>query len=408
MNTPQLPENVHDLAWWLCTHLNGVRQTPKGDLWEGELPREYDFDKTVRHIDQVDATSRLAGISTPASRTIEFHPTAVGVYRDVDDLLKVAANRKTPPARFTIMEPHFTYSESKGGVDEKPDLIDNYFNAVGLWGALSMLADVPNGTELIFVESNESRLTIVCSYDAAGLLRMPSFPKFSADFCNTSMHADQKRSIIRTALIEQFKPNAKVTLAEVMQDFEQISEEVRRSYTMYVNEFSYKKTRDEIDRQNLDDTLRLNKTLSDIQNQLLALPAAILLAGATVRIGEALRNSAVLVGVWVFCIFMVLLVLNQRSSLRAIADEIRLRREALEKLPNESKRDLASLFVKLQDRVRRQSVTLWLVTLVIGLVAVVSTAAVALINSRTSLSDAITTASETIISVFHWLSQIVG
>jgi len=374
MNTLPLPENAHDLAWWLCSRLDGVRRAPTGGSWEGRLPLEYDFEQVVQHIDRVDTASRLAGFNTPASRTIEFHPAAVGVYQNIDDLLHVAANRKTIPARFTIMEPYFSYSENQGGADEKPDPVADYFNAVGLWGALSKLADVPNGAELIFVESHESQVAIVCAYDVLELVKMPSFPEFSSEFCSTSMHIDQKRSIIRTALINQFRPKGKITLAEVMRAFEDINEEVRRSYTMYMKEFSYKRTRDEIQRQNLDDTLRLNKTFADIQNQLLALPAAILLAGATIKMGEALRNGAVLAGVWVFCIFMLLLVSNQRSSVRAIAEEIRLRQEVLEKLPNDSRKDLASLFIALQGRVKRQNSTLWLVTLVIGLVAAIDLA----------------------------------
>lgn len=396
MNALSLPENAHDLALWLCSHLDGVRQLPAGGSWEGRLPPEYDFDQVIEQIDRVGATSRLAGVNTPSSRTIEFHPSSVGVYQNIGDLLHVAANRKTIPARFTIIEPYFSYSENQGGADEKPCAVAEYFNAVGLWGALSKLADVPNGAELIFVESHESQVAVVCTYDDRELAKMPSFPEFSSEFCNTSMHIEQKRSIIRTALINQFRPKGKVTLAEVIHAFEDINEEVRRSYTMYMKEFSYKRTRDEIQRQNLDDTLRLNKTLADIQNQLLALPAAILLAGATIKTGEALRNGAVLAGVWVFCIFMLLLVSNQRSSVRAIAEEIRLRQEVLEKLPNDSRKDLASLFTALECRVKRQNSTLRLVALVIGLVAVISTIAVTLINTGATLADAVN-------AIFGWL-----
>lgn len=392
MSIQLLPENAHDLAWWLCSHLNDVRRLPAGGALVGKLPLGYDFDQVVQHIDRVDTASRLAGVNTPASRTIEFHPAAVGVYESIDDLLHVAANRKVIPARFTIAEPYFTYSEGQGGADEKPTSVAEYFSAVGLWGALSTLADIANGAELIFVERHDAQVAIVCAYDAQSLLSMPSLSEFSSEFCKTSIHVDQKRSIVRTALIEHFKPKGKVTLAEVMRAFGAISEEIRRSYAMYMNEFSFKKTRDEIHRQNLDDTLRLNKTLADIQNQLLALPAAILLAGATVKVGEVIRNDAVLAGVWVFCVFMLFLVSNQRSSVRAIAEEIRLRENALEKLPNDSKTVLASLFVELQDRIKHQNMTLWLITLVVVLVAVLSTIAVIWVNTGvtlTGIADAI-------------------
>src|SRR3546814_1746328 len=65
-----------------------------------------------------------------------------------------------------------------------------------------------------------------------------------------------------------------------------LASDAKRSLSMYMAEFSVKKVTAEVERQNLEDTLSLNKTLSDIQNQLLALPAAILLAGATIKRSE--------------------------------------------------------------------------------------------------------------------------
>jgi len=389
MNPPPLPDNLHDLALWLCAHLEGLHRLSSSGAWEGRLPLAWNFDQIVEHIERIDASSRLMGVQTPGSRTIEFYPAAVGVYQTMDDLLHTAANRKTIPSRFTLLDPSFSYSESVGGAAEKPISVDDYFNAVGLWGALSKLADVSNGAELIFVESHQAQLAIVCSYDAQSIRTMQSLPTFSAEFCSTSTHADQKRSIVRVALIDHFKPRARVTLAEVIRDFSAIYEEVSRSYEMYMNEFSYRKIRDEISRQNLDDTLRLNKTLSDIQNQLLALPAAILLAGATLKAGEVVRNDAVLAAVWVFSVFMVLLVLNQCSSVHAIEEEIRLRRQAIEKLPNDSKRDLDSLFGGLRIRTRRQKLTLLLISIAIGLIAILSTIAVVCVNTGLTAADVV-------------------
>ena len=91
----------------------------------------------------------------------------------------------------------------------------------------------------------------------------------------------------------------------------------------------------------------------------------------------------------VFSVFMVLLVLNQCSSVHAIEEEIRLRRQAIEKLPNDSKRDLDSLFGGLRIRTRRQKLTLLLISIAIGLIAILSTIAVVCVNTGLTAADVV-------------------
>jgi hypothetical protein len=174
--------------------------------------------------------------------------------------------------------------------------------AVRLWSVFKQLADVTNGS-ILFVASYDAQIEIRSEFSTEELEHMPSLGTFAAEFANATAHADQKRSIVRSALIDQFRPRHVATLGELIHSFEAIASDAKRSLSMYMAEFSVKKITAEVERQNLEDTLSLNKTLSDIQNQLLALPAAILLAGATIKSGETLRNYAVLAGVVVFCIF---------------------------------------------------------------------------------------------------------
>src|SRR5690606_37879359 len=123
-------------------------------------------------------------------------------------------------------------------------------------------------------------------------------------------------------------------------------------------------------------TLSLSKTLSDIQNQLLALPAAILLAGATIKAGEVLRNYAVLAGIGVFTIFILILVSNQRHSIDAISAQITRRKGKIKNMPADSSADILPLFDKLESRVVKQKRTLCLIKYVILVVVLLTAFAV--------------------------------
>lgn len=150
---------------------------------------------------------------------------------------------------------------------------------------------------------------------------------------------------------------------------------VKASYSLYTADFSFEKLRSEVDKQNVDDTLRLNKTLSDIQNQLLALPAALMLAGAGVKDTVWSTNLSIWIGVTVFIWVMHQLVKNQQSSIASIDQEILLRVEKVKEQPADVSCRVLPRFQSLQDRVvsqkavlrqiRRAVLLVWLVATVI-------------------------------------------
>lgn len=388
-----LPTDEHNLALWLFANLEQVSRSGSTSLWEGTLPTRLNFDTTVKHIE--DVSPKLAGVSSSPTRTIGFHPANVHVYEDVQELITIAANRRRAPDRFTVRTLQFSYPapEAEGQKNSTPDVVSMYLEAVRLWSVFKQLADVPNGS-ILFVASYDAQIDIRSEFSEADLKHMPSLGTFAAEFASTTAHADQKRSIVRSVLIDHFRPRHAATLGELIHAFEAISTDAKRSLSMYMAEFSVKKVTAEVERQNLEDTLSLNKTLSDIQNQLLALPAAILLAGATIKSGETLRNYAVLAGVAVFCIFIWTLVGNQRHSVDAIASHVQIRKKKVSSMPADSGQDILALFPPLEKRVSRQKNALAGISLVVLGVIVLTAVAVADANSSGAvirwLSSAIT------------------
>lgn len=369
-----LPADPHDFALWLFDNLERLTRVGESALWEGRLPDRLDFAAIERHLENLPRS--LAGPCRADTRTIGFYPSNADVYEDIQQLLGVAANRSHIPARFTVRDSKFSHPAATITA-AVPRSIAQYMDAVRLLSILDKLADVRNGG-LLFVSSHEAQLTILPEFGLDDLCPLPSLPHFAMEFSNEESHADQKRSIIRSTLIEQFRPRRSVIMADVLAKFEAIATDARHSLAMYMAEFSVAKVRGEVERQNLDDTISLNKTLADIQNQLLALPAAILLAGATIKEGETLRNYAVLFGVIVFTIFVWILDSNQRHSIDAINAQITRRKAKVEKMPAGSSASILPLFATLEGRVTKQKRTLYFIKCVI-LVVVISTA-LAVIN----------------------------
>jgi hypothetical protein len=339
-----LPTNPHDWAVWLLERLQGLQNV--GPNWEGRLPDEWNFDAIVQSI-----PAALGAMVDVATRRIEFKPKNGAVYQTLLELID-GPRRRSVPSLFTVRDLGYTHGRDK----EVPPLVQHYVDAVQLWKCMASFADHERdgGTHLLFIKSFDSKLWLTADYAATDLQPLPKLNDFAKQYFEDEHHQDQKRNIVRAALLETFKNKASVRFDELLSSFVDFADRVRSSYTLYTQDFSFEKLRSEVDKQNREDTLRLNKTFSDIQNQLLALPAALLAAGAAIKENSWSTNLPVLLGVGIFMWVIRQLVANQQSSIDAIAGEIELRRAKLADQPREISEGALSLFIELDARVKRQ------------------------------------------------------
>lgn len=352
------PTNRHDAALWLLEVLEGIRSDPlDATVTVGVLPRDYGFDEVTEALQ--DIPGPFYSGSNRVNREIRFVPEDAFVYDSLADMLR----RRTSalgqvPAKFALRD-----SDYKHGVTLDPPIsVKRYFEAVDLWKALREVASYKTGEQTFhFVAGHDKEACISLKYDADDLMLMPSLQSFINDIATTDLHRQEKLTIARAGIVEQFGRESCVSLGELIKGFEQLMMYIRQSYALFLADFSTAKVRREVEKQNLDDTLRLNKTLSEIQNQLLALPAALLVAGATVDSSSVSKNIAVLVGMAIFVVLMWLLIGNQNNSVEAIGDEIKLRRELLEAQPKGIADQYKCAFNSLRKRVKTQLNVLLLV-----------------------------------------------
>ncbi|WP_396616281.1 hypothetical protein ACHZ97_00625 [Lysobacter soli] len=368
------PDSSHDWAVWLNANLLDIEVLAPGAL-RGRLAAGFDLDEVL---DKIEACCpSLIGVVDRAKRLIEVHPAIGDVYDSLDALLQVPANQRRVPAQFTLQDVGYSFP-----AEPLPADVAKYVTAVDLWQIMLTLADhVSDAPKLLhFIQSHDSKLALAPSFSIHDARGLEGVAEFDRDFVRTDLHKEQKRNIIRASLIDVFKGRSKITLGELMREFGPFLGAVKSSYAIYAADFSYEKVRDEVEEQNLDDMLRLNKTLSDIQNQLLALPAALLFAGASVGAGALVKNASIMLGVLIFAWFMFKLIGNQIHSVRAIEGEVSLRKQRLAAQPEAVSSKFDAAFAKIDKRVARQLSVLRRIRIVI--VAVVLLVAVIVVVAQ--------------------------
>ena len=360
-----LPTLPHDWALWLFEKLEQPENA--GNHWQGVLPNDLDFDEVVDAL-----PTNLKGLCDADRRTIEFHPAAVGVFESMAELVD-GSRRRVAPKLFTIRALDYTHGRSAS----VPEIVAQYLGAVRLWQLFDRSADhgTGQGYSLYFIKTFESKVELRCEYSATNLCPLDGLDEFAKNYFESDHHQDQKRTIIRNALLETFKGQLAVSFSEVLQEFKEFAERVRSAYALYTTDFSFEKLRSEVDKQNLEDMLRLNKTLSDIQNQLLAIPAAMLLVGSNVKADNLAANFATVVGVSIFAWIMWKLIHNQVNSVTAINKEIHLRQGKVKEQPPDISGKLLPQFSELSERVKHQQAVLsgirravllvWIITILI-------------------------------------------
>jgi hypothetical protein len=319
-----LPTDPLDLTILLYKHMQD-RQVAGGQL-NGRVDQDIEFDGLCAALDQ---TSLLISANASA-RTLECH-VAKGFFVSLDDLLAAPARRITSPSRFYLADSDSLYN---GDAATLPSTGQHYLAAAKLYDLLATKADhhggVGDAKTLVFL--HKEKIEITPQYSAAALHELPDLSAFEAEFIANKTHQEQKRTILKTVLLELFSGRKKLPFSELLSRFDEFVDKVCASYQLYVAEFSFQKVKAEVEKEKLDAFIKLNKVFSDVQNQLLAVPVALVLVGGQMEDKGAWNSKNVLIwlGALVFSILMDLLIRNQRHTLDSVNKEIRQQRRQIE------------------------------------------------------------------------------
>lgn len=345
-----LPDTKLELSIFIYRNIVNRVNSDTGNSFHGKVPDCINYENLYAKARDMEI---VKGLEHKESCIIEIQPP-INFYITLDGLLARTKNRTEVSKKFYCAELDYLYSQDEND-DDIPFIIKSYINIVGFFDLLTSIADYvdehPNKKDLIFLQKD--KLIITSEYDVDSLIDI-NIEEFKNEFIDSEIHKEQKKTIIKAALFDLFSKNGIVKFSELLLNYSNFIEQLKNNYTLFVSEFSFQKVKDEIEKEKLEFITKINKVFSDIQNQLIALPIGLILAGGQMQPNAISKNFAILIGVFVFTGFMMCLIRNQRNTLSAIKKEIDLQhRNLIDKYTSISEKFNDS-YNKLKKRIDKQ------------------------------------------------------
>ncbi len=358
-----LPSDPIDLAVLLRREMSQCEINEESYV-EGVLPNELDFEQVLACLEQHD----MRGPSdNAASRKLEFS-LPPNYFLGMEQLLRAPGRRVEVPADFYVEELDYRHSRDRAA---PPEILNFYLQATQLFRALAEAADDERrvGSVVTLVFLGQQKLEVNAEYAVADLQDLPALGEFKREYIASQTHKQQKSTIMRAALLGMFSGKARVTFSELLAHFPELVEHVESSYQLYVSEFSFQKVKAEVEKEKLEFTAKLNKVFSDIQNQLLAVPAALILVGGQMESSEVwgVKNLLVWFGAMVFAVLMNLLIRNQRHTLNAVKLEIDQQWQLIEGKHRQVAAQFKKGYERLDERYKHQEVLLGTVSSLVAI-----------------------------------------
>jgi hypothetical protein len=367
MPTPPQKHNLLVKAYRLLSERQWGTMTVKGlfppldQMVQGLLLQLYDADLTDVSV-YLEGTSTLISdlnLDIQGGKRLEVElktreiPSCPFV-QTFGEILQFPEFLRKRPTCFFIEE--FGYCSEDSG--DPPEIIAKYYSVLSFISVIQKLADFvdtsdPSAPTLFFLLKEKYEVRV--EYSAEDVEKGSSSQAL-AHFIESSPHEANKRDIVKGIVVDVIKgsPTAFTALIRTM---DEIVRRANDNYSVFVSEFSFDKIKDEIAKRKIDFILRINKVFSDIQDKILGVPLALIIATTQIDAKNSYsKNTAIIVGLSLFTIIMGMLVKNQLSNLNAIKEEYTYQEGLLEK-------EFSSLHSKISDAfqaIDRRQKHLWL------------------------------------------------
>ena len=329
----QESKNVLEFFATTLVALDNLDYSKDENKFSGYVPLDFKFS-----YDDLEAICQSLNLDTSDSdreqRKIVFDIVSTGIFYSLDDYLLNPERRiEIKPSRsFYIFEEKIHYISE---CDYKDDELPNFIKIAKLFDALNTISDFQGyiGNEPYIVFFGRVNLKINFKFTASDLnVDLKKIILFIDDYIFNKTHHEDRVLSIRNALNEVFTEKD-VSFSEFLKKFDNFYRLVRNNFQLYIDNFSFDDFKNKLEEDRREYTIKINKVFSDMQNQLLTLPiATVLAAGQMVLVngfGNFIKNSLIVVGISIFCTLVLMQISNQYSTLKALRDEIHSREEGM-------------------------------------------------------------------------------
>lgn len=307
-----------------CVRLTEVMESPS--LTDGSLDGVIqltselrailkDLESSDHFLDRTKVLARSDGDTVKVSVDAPRNSNAFFA-EDWEDLLTTGSFSWDPPAAYFILNGDSEIQR------------DNYAKTVRIVRALELAADYvdPDASRRKLIYLGKQKIEILIIYPDLNIsLSDEDISGLELFLQDADKHKNQRNSIIKASLQEAIGGVvAEEMFTLLLKKFSAFSRSVEHGYALYVSEFSYEKIIEDANKAKLDFHIRINKLISEMQNQLLAIPAAFIFVGTQFKSGEGFdtSNISLITGILIFGGLMDILVRNQKDSMSAIQHEI--------------------------------------------------------------------------------------
>jgi hypothetical protein len=287
--------------------------------------------------------------------------------RNLSDLLTKGASM-SEPKRYYLIEERF----ANGDVDI-PAPVARYRQLLKFIEVLKECADYvdTSSKELIFLKDGKFSIPVDYTVHQLMLVDLGKLERLLGYFVDDT-HKAQKLAILANSVLALTQINSvRKRFGTLLLEVSDLAAKFSDGYKIFIADFSYEKIRDKFEEAKVENSGKLHKIFSDIQNQLLAIPVATVIVATQMKTSgdkaADIGNTALLIGAWIFAILFLILWFNQIRTLLTLESEIKRQEKVL-------KNDFESVSVMFEDifsplytRARNQKILLgFMIVLVAG------------------------------------------
>ncbi len=313
-----------------------------------------------------------------------FQPKAIPVYPSLSVFLGNGLRLLEPPGDFYLIEEDLYSADPEPSAEIKK--LQYLHQILVQMNDAATMADKAKQRFIFTDSAGFVDIPINISPDDLKALTSHSVGMF-VDFCTDSLHRKHRLAALANVIVRQTRGVlAKDRMHHVLKNLDSILSDAKSQHAVFLSAFSYEKVRDEVESLKIEYTTKIHKVLSEIQGQLLGIPAATVIVATQMKKTEAIdsvfiTNVAVLFGALIFGVFLVLLLKNQSHTLEVIRDEVfRQKKQLRAELPEVADR-FNDVFSMLQQRIKHQGTILWSVGMAVGIGLVLSFVAFWMLSS---------------------------
>lgn len=239
--------------------------------------------------------------------------------------------------------------------------IKNYIKSVNIFLLLKTQSDhnTINGSNVeILYFLGKKKFSIINDLSTLNPMDLNTILAFKTSYIESQIHKEAIKHIIKDSLINYYSSYHEISLNQICLDFNKIYDVIKNNYETYMSEFTFSKVKREVEKFRTENITRINKAFSDIQMQIVTIPASVVIVAANFKTAKDFSlgtNSVILFGALFFAIAVYCICENQKDTLININEEIKSHKNELENNPFlDSNNDILSNYTFLTSRYRKQ------------------------------------------------------